>query len=170
MSESTYKTRRSFLVPLILDTALLFILLMMSLFTGSFPAETVILGIIFLPTFYLLVESLIRKVSVGEKGIRIKKLFRGKKLEWGDITNVDSMIVQKKVYLLLTTTKGFHVLTNTYDEFTSLVKDIIDRIDEAKVEVRVRNMVSTPVKRISDILMAWVAVVIIVAVIFLKYI
>jgi hypothetical protein len=170
MSESTYKTRKSFLIPLGLDTALLFVLLMISLCTGNFPVETIILVIIFIPIFYLFMESSIRQVSVEAHGIKIKKLFRGKKLEWKDITNVDSMVVRKKVYLLLTTTKGFHVLTNTYEEFTSLVKAITDHIDEAKVETRVRDMVDTPVRRVSDILMAWVAVVIIAAVILIKYI
>jgi hypothetical protein len=143
---------------------------MISLCTGNFPVETIILVIIFIPIFYLFMESSIRQVSVEAHGIKIKKLFRGKKLEWKDITNVDSMVVRKKVYLLLTTTKGFHVLTNTYEEFTSLVKAITDHIDEAKVETRVRDMVDTPVRRVSDILMAWVAVVIIAAVILIKYI
>lgn len=170
MSESTYKTRKAFLIPLILDTLLLFVLVLVSLFTGSFPAETIILVVIFIPLFYVFIESLIRKTSVGEKGIEIKKLFRGKKLEWKDITNVDAMIIRKKVYLLLTTTKGFYVLTNTYEKFTTLVKDIVNRVDEKKVEIMVRDMADKPVMRVADILGAWIAVVILAAVILMKFI
>lgn len=170
MSESTYKTRKAFLIPLTLDTLLLSILLMVSFFTGSFPAETIVLVVILIPLIYLFAESLIRRTSVGEKGIKIKNLFREKKLEWEDITNVDSMIIRKKIYLLLTTTKGFHVLTNTYEKFTILAEDIVGRIDDDKVEIRVRDMVNNPVRRVADILMAWVAVVILATIIFMKYI
>jgi len=170
MSESTYKTRKAFLIPFILDTLLLFVLVLVSLFTDSFPAETIILVFIFIPLFYVFIESLIRRTSVGERGIKIKKLFREKKLEWKDITNVDAMIIRKKVYLLLTTTKGFHVLTNTHEKFTTLVKDIVNRINEEKVEIRVRDMVNKPVRRVADILVAWIAVVILATVIFMKFI
>ncbi len=170
MSESTYRTRKAFVIPLILDTILLFFLVLVSLFTGGSPAETIILVVIFIPLFYVFIESLIRKISVGEKGIEIKKLFREKKLEWEEITNVDAMIIRKKVYLLLTTTKGFHVLTNTCEKFITLVKDIVNRIDEEKVEIRVRDMADKPVRRVADVLVAWIAVVILATVIFMKFI
>ena len=169
MSESTYRVRKNFLIPLVLDTILLFVLVLVSLLRGTFPAETIVLVIIFIPLFYLFIESLIRKTSVGAKGIRIKKLFRVRTLQWDDITNVDVMIIRKKVYLLLTTTKGFHVLTNTYEHFTALVKDIVDRMDKEKIEDRVLDMAEKPVRRVADILAAWIAVVILSAVIFLKF-
>ena len=169
MSESTYRARKTFLIPLVLDTILLFVLVLVSLLRGTFPAETIVLVIIFIPLFYLFIESLIRKTFVGAKGIRIKKLFRVRTLQWDDITNVDVMIIRKKVYLLLTTTKGFHVLTNTYEHFTALVKDIIDRMGKEKIEDRVLDMAEKSVRRVADILAAWIAVVILSVVIFLKF-
>ncbi|MBN2568848.1 MAG: PH domain-containing protein [Deltaproteobacteria bacterium] len=124
--------------------------------------------IIFIPLFYLCIESSNRKIFVDAKGIRIKKLFREKLLRWEDITNLDTMIIRSKVYLLLTTTRGFHILTNTYEKFTTLVRDIIDHMDERKVEPAVPEIIGKSVVRKADILTAWIAVAILVTVIVLK--
>ncbi len=117
MSVNTYRVRKQFLVPLTLDLVLLFLLIAISLFTKATPAEMVILVVIFIPLLYIFLESLFLETSIGDKGVSIKKFLRGKELSWNDITNVDTMTVGKKVYLLLTTTKGFHILSNTHGDF-----------------------------------------------------
>jgi len=165
---SEYGARKHFLIPLILDTLLLSVLVIISIFQGSSPAETIILVIIFIPLFYLCIESSNRRVFVKAKGIRIKKLFRERSLRWEDITNLDAMVIRRKVYLLLTTTKGFHILTNTYENFTTLVSDIIDHMDERKVESKVLEITEKSLVRRADILTAWIAVAILVTVIALK--
>lgn len=169
MPEVTYRVRVTFLIPLILDALLLFALVLISLFRRTFPAETIILAIICIPLVCLLLELLVRVVSVGAKGISIKKLFRVKTLQWGDITNVDVMVIRKKIYLLLTTTKGFHILTNTYDNFTTLVQDITGHLHAEVVEQRVLEVADTPIVRRADILAAWIAVAMLVGVISLKF-
>lgn len=168
MSASEYGARKNFLIPLIMDTLLLSVLVIISIFKGFSPAETVILVIIFIPILYLCIESLNRKIFVEATGIRIKKLFREKSLQWEDITNLDAMVIQRKVYLLLTTTKGFHILTNTYGNFISLVNDIIDHVDERKVEPKVLEISQKSLVRTADILTAWIAFAILVIVIILK--
>ena len=169
MQESAYRARVSFLVPLILDTLLLCVLVLISLFRGTFPAETIILVIILLPLTYLLLESLVRLVSVGETGIRIQKLFRNKTLQWEDITNVDVMIIRKKIYLLLTTTKGFYILTNTFGNFTTLVQDITGHLRDDVVEQRVLEVAERSVVRRADVVAAWIAVAMLAIIIYLKF-
>ena len=169
MQESAYRARVSFLIPLILDTLLLCVLVLISLFRGTFPAETIILVIILLPLMYLLLESLVRVVSVGAQGILITKLFRKKTLHWEDITNVDVMIIRKKIYLLLTTTKGFHILTNTFGNFTALVQDITGHLRDDVIEQRVMEVAERSVVRRADIVAAWIAVAMLVIIIYLKF-
>jgi len=169
MQESAYRARVSFLIPLILDTLLLCVLVLISLFRGTFPAETIILVIILLSLMYLLLESLVRMVSVGAQGILITKLFRKKKLHWEDITNVDVMIIRKKIYLLLTTTKGFHILTNTFGNFAALVQDITGHLRDDVIEQRVLEVAERSVVRRADIVAAWIAVAMLVIIIYLKF-
>lgn len=168
METTTYTTRREFLYPFSMVFVLLFVLFILSLFDRSFPPEIVILAIIFVPTAYFFLQSVRRRTTVGPDGVRIKKLFREKHLRWGEITNVDVMAVRKKVYLLLTTTKGFCVLANSHGDFSSLVRDIAGHVDQEKVEDGVRDLIEHPVVRISDVVSSWIASVILLGAVILK--
>lgn len=163
-----YKARKHFFVPFCIDVALLFILLIISFFTDSSQAERIILSLIFIPLLVMVLESASRETTISEKGVTIKKFMRTKHLAWEDITNLDTMSVRKKVYLLLTTTKGFYILANSHENFISLARDIVAGVDREKVEERVFTMMAHPVKRFSDVVSSWIAVFILVGAIFLK--
>ncbi len=151
-----------------LDSVFLLVLLIISIVDKKLPLETIVLAIICVPALYIFLESAARRTTIGEDGITIRKLFRGKRLQWDHITNVDAMAVHKKVYLLLTTKRGFHALANSHGDFTSLVKDVVRHVDQEKVEEYVTNIIEHPVKRISDIVSAWIASVILLGAIILK--
>lgn len=168
MDKKSYKIRKSFLVPLSLDAFFLFILLAISLFTDSHPAERIVLTIILIPLIYILIEMTVREAIISDEGIKIKKFLRQKSLEWQSITNVDTVVVRKKVFLALTTTKGFHVLSNSYGNFTNLVQDIIRHAGSEKVEGRVKDIVAQPIRKISDIVGAWVAALLLAVIIYIK--
>lgn len=163
-----YRVRKQFIIPLTLDLLLLLLLMAISFFTKTILVEMVILVLIFIPLLYIFLESLFLKTSIGDKGIRIKRFLRGKELSWNDITNVDTMTVGNKVYLLLTTTKGFHVLSNTHGDFYSMVSDVSRHMDGERVEETVRTVIEEPVKRRSDIISSWLAAIILIVVIYLK--
>lgn len=156
------------MVPFAIDMALLFVLIIMSFSTSGTPQESIILILVFIPLAFLFLELTVRKTVVDLEGIKIRKFLRKKELQWRDITNVDLMIVRKKVYLLLTSTKGFHVLSSAYADFTNLVHDIIRGAGDDKVEERVQEIFQSPVKRIADAVTAWFAVVILIGIIYLK--
>ncbi len=168
METTTYTTRQGFLIPFFLVFLLLLVLLILSIFDRLFPPEIVVLTIIFIPTAYIFLESAWRRTIIESDGVRIRKLFREKHLLWGDITNIDVLTVRKKVYLLLTTTKGFYALANSHGNFTSLVQDIVRYVDPEKIEEGVRDVIEHPVVRISDVISAWTASVILLGAIILK--
>ncbi|MEA1970825.1 MAG: PH domain-containing protein [Thermodesulfobacteriota bacterium] len=170
MNSSTYKTRVGFLLPIFLDSLLLLVLLIISIFDRVFSAEPVILFLIFVLALCIFLKSARSKITIEDEGIGIRKLFRVKQLRWEDITNVDVMALHKKVYLLLTTTRGFHTVANSHEDFTSLVKDVVRYVDQEKVEEGVQDVIEHPVKRISDIVSAWVAFIILLGAIVLKII
>ncbi|MEA3487281.1 MAG: PH domain-containing protein [Thermodesulfobacteriota bacterium] len=170
MNSNTYKARFGFLLPIFLDSLFILVLFVISIFDRVFTAEPVILFLIFVLTLCIVFGSARRKTTIGDEGIRIRKLFRVKQLRWEDITNVDVMALHKKVYLLLTTTRGFHTLANSHGDFTSLVKDVVRYVDQEKVEEGVQDVIEHPVKRISDIVSAWVAFIILLGAIVLKII
>ena len=168
MSVKIYKIRKSFLIPLSIDTFFLFVLLVIAFFTGSQPAEKIILSIILIPVLYVLSEVIVRETTIGIEGITIKKLLRKKKINWENITTVDTVILRKKVFLTLTTTKGFYVVSNSYGNFAGLVRDVVEQLSDGIVEERVKDFIKNPIHKISDIVGAWVAAFFLLAIIYMK--
>jgi len=98
----------------------------------------------------------------------IRKVLRKKELRWGDVTHVGALILRKKSYLLLTTVKGFYILSNAYEKYSTLVGDFISHLDNEKVEEEVRKLHEHPIKNISDIVMTWFTAVVLMGIIIIK--
>ena len=168
MSINVHRIGRALLIPLTIDTFLFLVLLLLSLFVSGSHTERIILFVIFIPLLYIFLELVSRKVTIGDNSIEVKKLFRKKVLGWEDITSVGAIVLQKKGYLLLTTTKGFYTLSNSYEKFTALVQKIVDNVDKEKVEEEIQDLIEHPIKKISNVISAWVAVIILLGTIYIK--
>jgi len=159
-----YTVKRAFLVGLVLDAVLLAGLVVFSLVKRTFGAEPVILVIILIPLLFILAASLRRRVCITREGCRISSLFRTVDLSWDGITNIDALAVGKKEYLLLTTTRGYHVLQNSIGRFISLAEDLIDGVADDRIERAVYAVVENPLRRISDVLSVWIAAFILIVI------
>ena len=166
--QTKYQIKRSLTIPLVLATLLFFLLIVITYINKTSLQEKLILSIGFIPLLLVSIELMEREIQTDEKGISIKKFLKKKNLLWDDITHVGLLTVNKKIYLLLTTTKGFHIISNAYGDFTSIVKNILNRIDKDRIEEGVFRLVDYPVKRMSDIVLSWVAVVVLAGIIFNK--
>ena len=170
MYRKTFKIKKAFLVAFSIDVVLLCLLLLLSLFFKGSSLERLVLAVIFITALLILLESLSRKILTGDQGILIRKFLRDKKLLWEDITQVGTVVMRNRVYLLLTTTKGFHILTNAYGEFSGLLREIADHVEREKIDDEVRNQIEHPVKKISDVVSTWFAAAVLVAIIVFKII
>jgi len=168
MSESIYRIKRSFRVPLTAIVVLLFLLFLISLLFKGGQWEIIILFVLFIVSLALDVETLERKIVIDEQGLKIKRFFRCKTLVWAEITHLGIVALNKKVYFLLTTTKGFYIFSNLLDNHALLVRSLLERLGEDKVEAEVKNYLDHPSERFSLIVMSWFVVLLIVAVIILK--
>ena len=168
MYQNVYRIRRSFLFPFFVDFILLFFLLLLSYFLSGSKLERILLTAIFVPVLYVLLESSFRMVQTGDQGIMIRKFMRKKELRWEDITHLGALILRKRVYLLLTTVKGFYILSNTYEKFSTLVSDVVAHMDNEKVEEEVRRQIEHPAKNMSDIIMTWFTAVVLAGIIITK--
>ncbi|MEN6466841.1 MAG: hypothetical protein ABFD62_16815 [Syntrophaceae bacterium] len=163
-----FRIRPGFLIPLAADVFLLAFLLGYSFLGKSEPVERIVLTIVFVPLCLVFIELLMRQIEACESGIRIKRFIRKKELLWGDITEIGSVVLRNKVYIVLTTKKGFYVISNSYENFTSLVKYIVDHLDKDRIEEGVSNLVLYPVRKMADIVSAWIAAVILLIIVFTK--
>ena len=171
MSETSYRIRKSFLVPLGIDVLLLLILLVLSLtFKGS-GVERAFLAVVCGLSLLILIEAFNRQVTISAGGITLKKFMKLRELLWSDITHVGCLKLRSRVYILLTTKKGFHIISNAYDSFSALVGEIIRHLDGGKIEIEAeaREQIENPTRNISDLVAVWVAAVVLLVIIYMKF-
>jgi hypothetical protein len=157
MAKQFYRMRKSLLFPLGLDCLLLFCLLAMALLLKGESEEKLVFTLFFLPALVIFIECFHRQVHVEADGLRIRKLWRGKKVSWDEITHVGCLTIHKKVYLLLTTVKGFFIISSAYDRFPELAGEIVARVGEERVEQEVRLQTGRSMSMTATTVSAWVA-------------
>ena len=144
-------------------------LLVLALLLKGSGLERVLLAVITLITVALFQIAHNRRITITDKGIVIRKFFKIKEINRDDINHVGCVILRKRVYLLLTTTRGFIILSNAYENFSALIRSIIEQVGPEKVEEEVRALgESSAKKNPADIISMWFAVVVIFGLIILK--
>lgn len=167
MAKNIFKIKRAFLVPFITIVVLLFFLFLLSLFRGQLW-EKIVLAVSFASTLFIAIEAIRRKIVVTDEGLKIEKFFRTKEFVWTEITHLDVVNLRKKVYFLLTTTKGFYFFSNLLENHALLIRYLVDKLDDERVETEVKSYLDHPMERRSLIVMCWLAVLISTSFIILK--
>jgi hypothetical protein len=165
--QDIYKIKRAFIIPLITIVTLLFLLFLISIFKGQMW-ENIILFLMFFISLLVGIETFRREIIINNNELTIKKFFRSKKFTWTEITQLAVVALRKKVYFLLTTTKGFYIFSNLYENHPLLISALVNRLGDEKVEIEVKNYLNNPVERLSLIVMSWIAVLVIGAIVILK--
>jgi hypothetical protein len=114
------------------------------------------------------VETAKREIIISDKGLIIRKFLRRKEFDFTQITHLAVIALKKNVYFLLTTTKGSYIFSNLLENHALLIRSLMDRLGEEKVEKEVKTYLAHPVERLSMIVMSWIAVLVLVALISLK--
>jgi hypothetical protein len=166
---ATYRISKPFRIAVAVDLALLSILMGLSIFFVGSKTERTALAVIFAILLLIGIEAFRRSVRVTGEGISLVKLFREKKLNWDDITYLGCVAVRKKIYFLLTTTKGFHIFSNAYERYPELVQKVVDRLEPDKVEKEVLSYMTEPLWNRSDVISAWLAAAVLAGLIGLKF-
>jgi hypothetical protein len=168
MTAQLFKIRQELLIPFGICAGLLVCLLVLSLLIKGSGLERVLLAVITLITVALFQIARNRKITMTDQGIVVRKFFRTKEIRRDDINHMGCVILRKRVYLLLTTTKGFFILSNAYEDFSALIRSIVGQIGPEKVEEEVRALGESPAKNRADVISLWFAVVVIFGLIVLK--
>jgi hypothetical protein len=172
MHEAVYRIRRSFIIPLAIDVLLLCVLLVLSFAVKGSATEKIVLSGFFIASLLIMVEAVNRQIVITDGGLTLKKLMKTKELLWSDITHVGCLSMRSKVYILLTTKKGFHILSNAYEPFSTLIRNIVNHLDTEKIEVEgeVRAQMEKPVENLSDLVAVWIAAALLTCIISIKFI
>ncbi len=168
MNHKTYKIRLALILPLAIIVLCLLALSFIALLSPSSAVERMLLPSLFFVTLIYLLENLTRRVSIGEKGLRFIKFFRARDLSWNDIHHVAGLNLKSKLYLLLTTNKGFFFLSNRMARFAELSADIISGVERDRVEPEALDQLCRPRLFIWPMLYFWGASLLIILLTFFK--
>ena len=168
MSTRVYTINRALVVPLALNAVLLLTVLVLTFIRQGTAAERFLLAAALVPMALIAVESSLRRVAVSEPGLSLTKFFRQRSLNWADITHVGALSLRKKTYLLLTTTKGYYVLSNAYGRFGELARGVMAGVEAERVEQGAREILETAGENRMNIFAAWIAAALLVAVAAIK--
>ncbi len=168
MSARIYTINGALVLPLALNALLLLVVFVLTLIRNGAAVERFILLAALIPMAVIAMESSLRKVTVSDAGLVLAKFFKQRTLEWTDITHVGALAVRKKVYLVLTTKKGFHALSNAYGQFGALVREIMDHVDTERVEDGARSILEGAAENRSNIYVAWLSAVLLIGVAAMK--
>ncbi len=163
-----HKIRRAIVVPLGAALFSLFVLLMLAWSVPSLPGERTVLTTLFIILGYLLLEVTSRQVTFRDEGVEFGKFLRQKELRWDDITHLGSVVMGAKVYILLTTTRGFYVLSNNYEGFTELLQCLRTNLASERVDKEISDLIERPRPNNKPVLSAWLVVAVVIAVIALR--
>lgn len=168
MENSIFTIRKSFLVPLGL-VVLLTLTLLVSCIVMQLPlAKTIILGVFIIPAVILFAESCRRKIMISENSVQIDKLFRSKQINYADLTSIDTVLVRKRAFVSLSTEEDFVMLSNSYADFGQLLQQLLARVPDSVISDETRQMASNPPEKSSDIFSTWIAVAVLVLIIYVQ--
>ena len=168
MTAPAFKIKKAILIPFGICAGLLLCLLILAVLGKGSTLERTLLALVSLATAALFLLARDRGILFTDQGIVVRKYFRTKEILRDEISHVGCVILRKRVYLLLTTSKGFFILSNAYENFSALVGRIVAQVAPEKVEEEVRVQAEKPITSRSDVISLWLAVFVIAGLVVLK--
>ncbi len=168
MDKTSFTIRKNFLLPLGLVVLLTLALLISCVALGLPPAKTIILGAFLLPVIILFAESNRRRVTIDDQGVQIDKLFRSKRLRYTELTSIDTVRVRKRAFVSLSSEEDFVIFSNSYADFGRLLKLLLEKAPQPVISEETRQLAEDPPEKSSDIFSAWLAVGILLLILYVQ--
>lgn len=152
----SYVIRRAFVVPLGLVVLLMGALLAVSLMHGQPVAKIAFLLVFALPVTVLFIESVSRRLIVDASGVTAIRLFRSRRIDFADVTALETVQVRSRVFLTLAAgDDDFLIISNGYAGFPALLRRLIGALPASAVTDETRKLATDPPKRYADLIMIW---------------
>lgn len=168
METQSFNIRKSFLLPLGLVVALTLILLVSCLLMSVPLAKTLILAAFTLPVTVVFIESCLRRISIDDEGIQLHKPLRNKRINYSEMTAIDTVLVRKRAFVSISSEEDFIIFSNSYADFGALVRLLLEKAPAKVVGDDTRQMAAKPPEKSSDIFSAWVAVAVLALIIYVQ--
>ncbi|TYO96658.1 PH (Pleckstrin Homology) domain-containing protein [Geothermobacter ehrlichii] len=147
------------LLPLGLLLVLLLGLLILSVIRGEAVLKILLVAGILLPVLLVLLASLRRRVVLDEEGVRVVRVFDEKYFRWDELTSLEAVAVRGRAFVTLCAGEDFAILSNSYGDFTGLVRALADRLPESVVSPEAKRLLERQDSVMAGVFPLWFGVV-----------
>ena len=155
--------------PYFIAVLLSFLLIYLCVLKNDPKIKIGVLVAVLVPFYYFFLELIFRKVVVSKDYILVRKFLRKRKIPIDDIVQVGTASFKKKTYIFFELKKGGPVIiSNSYGRFGDLLKTISAAVGEERLTDNLKKLPESSYARYSDVLSAWLAILVFVSIIILR--
>lgn len=155
----SFNIRKAFLLPLGLLVVEIVALLASCIVFKQPVAKSIILAAMILPVIVLFVECLFRQTTIETDHIKTRKLLRSKKIDYTDITAVETIQIKKRAFVTVCTEDDCLIFSNAYSRFPTMINQLLDKLSDDVITDETAQMAQQPPRKSTDIISCWLAVV-----------
>jgi len=168
-AQSVFTIKGLLIYPYFVAVILSFLLIYICVLKNDPNTKIAVLVAVLIPFYYFFLELIFRKVVVTKDFIFVRKFLRKRKISLDDIKQVGTASFRSKTYVFFELEgNGSVIISNSYEKFGELLSAISTIIGENRLSDSLKNLPKSKYKRYSDILSAWMAVLLFVAIIVIR--
>jgi hypothetical protein len=168
-AKSIFTIKGLLIYPYFVAVILSFLLIYICVLKNDPNTKIAVLVAVLIPFYYFFLELIFRKVVITNDYIFVRKFLRKRKISLDDIKQVGTACFRSKTYVFFELERsGPVIISNSYEKFGELLSAISTIIGENRLTDSLKNLPKSKYKRYSDILSAWMAVLLFVAIIVIR--
>ena len=137
---------------------------------GIARQHIVIVGILVFVFIIFAFNNLLRKVCIFEDRVSIFSIVGKKDIPFNEINSLDGISLGRRQYISITHTKKTSLIPNSFRDFPKILVSIKNLVPEDIVGQGLRDIESFPLSRTGDTIGAWIAVLILTAILATRFV
>ncbi len=167
--DNVYKIKKSLKTPMIIAT-ILSIPVFADVVMKGHETSVLVMAVLLMVLFYLLtVNNILRKVHITDAEISLRGLTGTRRIPVQDIKLIDGMTMGTRQFVSISSKKRHHLIPNSYEDFSGIIEDVEKIAGEGVLGQGIASLKENIIVRKSDVTGAWLAVIVLVIIIFVRF-
>ena len=164
-----YKIKKALKAPMILAT-LISIPIFADVVMRGFKITTLVMALSLMVLFYLLtLNNLLRKVRITDSEVTISGIFGPRRIPTREITLIDGMTMGTRQFITIATKKRSYLIPNSFEGLAKIIDDLMSVSPQETHGKALDFLKNNIVVRKSDIVGAWITVILLLIIILVRY-
>ncbi len=136
----------------------------------GFEITTLVMALSLMIIFYLLtLNNVLRKVKITDREVIISGIFGPRHIPTGEITFIDGMTMGTRQFITISTHKKNYLIPNSFAQFAEIIDDLKSVSPPESHGSSLEFLKNNVVERKSDIIGAWITVILLLIIILVRY-